>query len=216
MKISESTIAVLQNFQGINSAIVLKPGDVIKTLSDDKTVMGEAKVPETFGTEFGIYDLASFLNTLGVLGEDAELNFTPESVAMENGGFKVSYRGCKPNLITHPPENHSFSTENKHFEFTLEENDLKKFLKLASMNSLKHIVMEVRDKKVFLGANDGTDTSSFIEREVGSADCENLSLTFLTQHFKMVPKSYTVEVTPIFVKFTSEDGNLVYYIVAQA
>lgn len=216
MKISENTLSVLQNFQGINTGIVLRAGNVINTLSDDKTVMGEARVPENFTDEFGIYDLASFLNTLGVLGTEAELTFTAKEAKMQNGGFKVSYRGCEPKLITHPPEGHTFSMEDKTFEFKLEENDLKKFLKLAAMNSLKHIVMEVRDKKVFLAANDGTDTSSSIEREVGTSDSENTSLTFLTQHFKMVPRSYSVEITPIMAKFTSEDGDLVYYIVAQA
>ena len=57
--ITRETIDLLKNFAGINSNILIEPGNKIKTISNYKNVMAEATVSETFEQQFGIWDLIS-------------------------------------------------------------------------------------------------------------------------------------------------------------
>ena len=59
--LSNRTLDVLKNFSTINSNILVKPGNVLTTISPIKNVMAEATVEEDFDTEFGIWDLGVHL-----------------------------------------------------------------------------------------------------------------------------------------------------------
>ena len=72
MKMSEQTLQVLQNFSTINQSLLFKEGDVLRTVSPQKTVLAEVTVPDTFETQFGIYDLGQFLSAMTLI-EGAEL-----------------------------------------------------------------------------------------------------------------------------------------------
>jgi len=215
MRITENTLNVLQNFQTINASIILKPGQKIKTMSVDKTILAEAVVEEDFTSEFGIYDLAQFINNLSILGKDSEIDMSDNVATIKNGGFQVDYRSCNTNLIA-SAEDKELPMDNILMEFDLDVDQFKTFLKLTAMNALKNIVMEVKDKKVYLSATDGSDTSNKIERELGDCDYPDVKVKFLSQHFKMISENYKVRVTPLFAQFSANEGKLVYYIVAQS
>lgn len=69
MKLSKNTINILRNFSGINTNLLLKPGNQLMTVAANKTAFASAEVEETFDTEFGIYDLSEFLGVLSVFSE---------------------------------------------------------------------------------------------------------------------------------------------------
>ena len=48
MKLSDQTLEVLQNFSSINQSLLFKKGDVLRTVSPQKTVLAEVTVPDTF------------------------------------------------------------------------------------------------------------------------------------------------------------------------
>ena len=68
MKISNETIAVLQNFATINNGLQVKAGNVLQTISPGKTVVASAVVAETF-EDFCVYDLSQFLGTMSLFNE---------------------------------------------------------------------------------------------------------------------------------------------------
>ena len=74
MKLSEKTLQVLKNFSNINQSILIRPGNVIKSVTELKTIFARAEVPETFEQEFAIYDLPQFLGTISLFS-DPELDF---------------------------------------------------------------------------------------------------------------------------------------------
>ena len=218
MKLSTETLGVLTNFQTINPSIVIKPGALVKTLSDDKCILAEAKLEEDFPSTFGIFDLAQFINNITTLGQDnTEIDFEDqENVAkFKNNGFSVSFRACKPELITAPPEK-ELPMDDITLEVVLKGEEFRKFIKLANMNDLKIIALENREGKVYITANDGSDTSNGVEHLVGETDKPDTSIRFMTNHMKMIPGTYTVTSTPSFAKFVSQNGNMKYYIVAQS
>ena len=66
MKLSDSTLAVLKNFAGINNSILVKKGNQLRTISVAKNILAEAEIPEDFQRDVAIYDLNQFLNGLSL------------------------------------------------------------------------------------------------------------------------------------------------------
>jgi len=60
MQLSEDTLALLTNFGSINSNIVLRPGQQLKTISEAKNILAVADIVEDFPSDMGIYDLNEF------------------------------------------------------------------------------------------------------------------------------------------------------------
>jgi len=73
MKFDSNTLQVLKNFSAINKNIMFKPGNVIRTISDTKSVMAKSTIGQEIPKGFGIYDLSRFLGTLSLFN-DAELD----------------------------------------------------------------------------------------------------------------------------------------------
>ena len=61
LEISRATFVILKNFSTINGSILVKEGNGLSTISTSKNILAQAEVAETFGNEFGIYDLGEFL-----------------------------------------------------------------------------------------------------------------------------------------------------------
>ena len=57
MELSDRTLNVLKNFANINSNIVFREGNVLKTISVAKNILAKVTLDETIDAEFGIYDL---------------------------------------------------------------------------------------------------------------------------------------------------------------
>ena len=61
MKIDANTMTILKNFAKINSSILINEGNILKTVSPTKTIVGKAAVSTVFEQKFAIYDLNRFL-----------------------------------------------------------------------------------------------------------------------------------------------------------
>ena len=46
--LSKTTIEILKNFSTINTSIVIKEGNVLRTISNEENILATAKVEETF------------------------------------------------------------------------------------------------------------------------------------------------------------------------
>ena len=64
MQITPETLNILKSFTTINASIYIKAGNVVKTISPQKTILAIAEVGDDFKTPFGIYDLPQFLSTI--------------------------------------------------------------------------------------------------------------------------------------------------------
>ena len=83
MNLSSKTVSVLKNFADINENILFKPGKTLSTISNQKNVLAEAQVDETFDQEFGIYKLPDFIRCLELF-DKADLQF--------NGGQSLTIK----------------------------------------------------------------------------------------------------------------------------
>ena len=60
VQLSAKTVQILANFAAINSSILFKKGNVIKTISNAQNILAKAVADETFPQDFAIYDLSQF------------------------------------------------------------------------------------------------------------------------------------------------------------
>ena len=82
MKLSNETKEVLKNYSSINANLLVGAGDTISTMSQMKNIVSTSKLPDTFETDFAIYDLNEFLSALSLF-KDPDLNFGEKSVKIK-------------------------------------------------------------------------------------------------------------------------------------
>ena len=215
MKLSDSTLAVLKNFAGINNSILVKKGTQLRTMSVAKNILAEAEIPEDFPRDVAIYDLNQFLNGLS-LHQDPNLDFTEDShITIKEGRRRVKYFYADPQVIIAPPEK-EIKLPTQEVCFQLESSSLEKLVKAAAVYQLPdlsvigengEITMVVRDKK--------NDTSNEYAVNVGETDKE-FEFNFKMENIKIIPGSYDVVMSSkLLSEFTNTQYNLKYFIALE-
>jgi hypothetical protein len=217
MKLSEFALTVLKNFSTINDGIALRPGSKIKTINEEESIFAEAEVDDVFPVEFGIDDLNNFLGNITTLG-NANLDFNGNSVLLSEGGFSLTYRATPLDLITVVPVGKKVKLDNPDVTFDLPKETLAKLLKLAAMNSLSNLSVIGFGGELRLQTHDKSDRESTAAfTPVGAYAGEDFTATFKTEHLKMLPDDYVVDLKKgIFARFTSKTRKLIYYIALEA
>ncbi len=215
MKLSDSTLAVLKNFAGINNSILVKKGTQLRTISVAKNILAEAEIPEDFPRDVAIYDLNQFLNGLS-LHQDPNLDFTEDShITIKEGRRRVKYFYADPQVIIAPPEK-EINLPTQEVCFQLESTALDKLVKAAAVYQLPdlsvigengEITMVVRDKK--------NDTSNEYAVNVGETDKE-FEFNFKMENIKIIPGAYDVIISSkLLSEFTNTQYNLKYFIALE-
>ena len=215
MKLSDSTLAVLKNFAGINNSILVKKGNQLRTISVAKNILAEAEIPEDFPRDVAIYDLNQFLNGLS-LHQDPNLDFTEDShITIKEGRRRVKYFYADPQVIIAPPDK-EINLPTQEICFQLESNSLEKLVKAAAVYQLpdlsvigknNEIHMVVRDKK--------NDTSNEYSIYVGETD-STFELNFKMENIKIIPGPYDVVISSkLLSEFTNKQYNLKYFIALE-
>ena len=122
MKLSDKTIQILKNFATINQSILVRPGNVLKTITPLKTILAQATVAETFGQEFAIYELPRFLGTISLFS-DPEFTFQEKFVTISSGKQRVNYTYADASMIMTPPSK-DISFPDTEVEFTITSEQL--------------------------------------------------------------------------------------------
>ena len=215
MKLTDSTLAVLKNFAGINNSILVKKGNQLRTISVAKNILAEAEIPEDFPRDVAIYDLNQFLNGLS-LHQDPNLDFTEDShITIKEGRRRVKYFYADPQVIIAPPDK-EINLPTQEVCFQLESTSLEKLVKAAAVYQLPdlsvigangEITMVVRDKK--------NDTSNEYAVNLGETD-SNFEFNFKMENIKIIPGAYDVIISSkLLSEFTNTQYNLKYFIALE-
>ncbi len=215
MKLSDSTLSLLKNFSTINTSILFKKGNRLRTISVMKNILAEATISEELPKDFGIYDLGQFLNGMS-LHQSPELDFKNDSyVVIKEGRSRSKYFFADPNVIITPPDKPlTLPSEDVTFEVSTEQ--LEKLLKAAAIYQLPDlsvvgdsngVKIVVRDKK--------NETSNDFSITVGETS-DIFSFNFKVENIKILPGTYEVVVSQkLLSRFTSKNHDLTYYIALE-
>ena len=215
MKLSDSTLAVLKNFAGINNSILVKKGNQLRTIPVAKNILAEAEIPEDFPRDVAIYDLNQFLNGLS-LHQDPNLDFTEDShITIKEGKRRVKYFYADPQVVIAPPDK-EINLPTQEICFQLESNSLEKLIKAAAVYQLPDLSVIGKDGEIHMVVRDKkNDTSNEYSIYVGETD-STFELNFKMENIKIIPGPYDVIISSkLLSEFTNKQYNLKYFIALE-
>ena len=189
MKLSNKTLDVLNNFSNINQNILIEEGNMVRTISTMKNILGSATIDESFPFGFGIYDLNEFLGVMSLVS-DAELEFETDKFLTINGGnTKIRYFFSDPSIIVAPPK--IFNAPETDVLFDISEKVLARVLKASAVMQLPDIIC-TRGKIATTDLKNST-SNSFTETLDGTGI--NFEFHYKADNLKMIPGNYNVSVS---------------------
>lgn len=214
MKLSKETLALLKNFAGINSNLLLKDGTKLSTISAQKNIMASASVSETFPAEFGIYDLNEFLGALSLFS-DPELVFSEKFVTIKEGGAHIKYYAADKSVLSYPQKDISFPASD--IDFNLPSATLTQIIRTASVLRAPDLSIVGKGGKVTLIIGDRKNpTANTFDLDVGETD-KTFDVAIKVENLKMIPGDYNVSISSRKIsRFQSSNSDTVYYVAVEA
>ena len=214
MKISDTTFDVLKNFSTINQSLAFKRGSTIRTVSEQKTILAQATVPEAFPVDFAIYELNQFLG-LSSLFEEADFDFGDRQVTLKEGSSKANYTYADPSMITTPPEK-NIELPSVEVQFEMSKANYRQILNGANQLGLPEVVVTNRDGKVSLVATDTKNPSSN-EFTISSDTDTDASFQFIfkIENLKFIPNDYTLSISKSGIAHFESDS-VQYWVATEA
>ncbi len=213
MRLSNNTLAILNNFSSINSNILVRPGNVIRTISESGEISAKAVVSEEFETEFAIYDLPQFLKGLR-LYDNPELEFAEDSsfVLIKQNNHTIKYFLTEPDLVT-APENRNLKMPSAEVEFELRSENFEKLIKASNVYDLPDFTVLGKDGEITLQVrNKMNPTSNQVSITVGETD-DTFELNFDKKNLLMIEGAYDVVISKQMIsQFTNQDFDLSYFV----
>lgn len=212
MKLSPRTIQILRNFSTINQSIVFKTGDVVVTISPQKTIMARAKIDSEIGRPFAVYDLSQFLAALSMF-DDPEIVLGEKSLQIKKGSEKMTYVYSEPSLIQVPPEK-AIQLPSKDIEFDLSSDELARTIKALSIIGAPEIAVSGDGEHIYLEAINSKDaTKSTYRIEVGETD-KTFQMIFLAENIKVLMVDYHITISARGLAHFS-GGDIEYWIAVE-
>ena len=217
MKLSNETIGVLKNFSNINMNLVIKEGNTMTTMSAMKNIVSKASLPDTFESEFAIYDLNEFLSAMSLF-DDPELDFGDSSVKISQGGQSLNYFYSDPTVVTTPKSD--ITMPDPDATFTLKQSVFNQVLKASSVLGVPDMVLDVDEGgKMNLRVSDRkNDTSNSFSVEVGDdlPGTPNQKFYFKVENLKLLSGDYEVKVSSKGISnFKNINKDIEYFIALE-
>jgi DNA polymerase processivity factor. len=131
MKFSERTLTILKSFATINKSIQLKEGNVLKTITPERTLIASATIPDEIPSESCIYDMSRFLSILSLYTEP-DVEFHDKYFIISEGKRRTKYLFADVSMIHAAPEK-DIKIPSKDVEVDVSWDDLQSVLKAAGV-----------------------------------------------------------------------------------
>jgi hypothetical protein len=204
MKLSNRTVSVLKNFASINPSLQFSEGNVLRTISPNKTILAKATLQDNIDRTFAIYDLSRFLGVISLFN-DPVFELKEQMVVITSQGRKVSYTYADPSTLVIPPSK-EIKLNDVDVSFQLSSDQYSEIMKALGVMSFSDLAVVGEEGKIYLRATDTKNPSSDkYDIEVGETDKE-FTAVFRTENLKMIPSSYDVSISSAGIShFKAED-----------
>jgi hypothetical protein len=195
MKLDAKTISVLKNFSSINPSILFREGDVLSTISPNKTIMAKAKVPNTFPKKFAIYNLSQFLNFQSTFDEP-ELSFGDRSVTItdKTGNKEAPYVYADEATIKTPPDK-EIVLPSIDLTFQITTGVINEIEKALGILGLPEIAVVGDGSSITVQAIDSKNPSgNIVKIKLGATD-KTFKSIFKSENMKLLPGTYEVSLS---------------------
>lgn len=212
-------LEILRNFGTINSNLVFREGNVIRTVSDAKNVMAKATAPEPMSKEFGIYDVNELMSALSLI-EGASVSYEDKHLLIQGENSSIKYFYSDVEMLTSAPDKDIMMPPCE-VTFTLMESVLSGLRKASQAFGHKTVLIEnggegtVKLSIVDLKNPSSNAYSVSVDGNFGSVqDTTRLSINI--DNLKLVSGDYQVEVSSKLIsKFTNTSKPFEYWIALE-
>ena len=197
MNLSTETREVLKNFSAINANLVVRPGNVISTMAETRTVMASATVGENFSNEFGLYDLNEFLSAMSMF-DDPELDFAADnlSVSIKQGSRSVKYFLSDTTTLTSPSKPVVMPSTEVQFVLSADE------------------IASIRKASSALGASDMIISNGDVGVAASQVPSENFKLILSIPNLKIIPGDYAITLSSKLISHFKHTTRPIEYWIA--
>jgi hypothetical protein len=213
MKISKETIDVLKNFATINTNIVFKEGDSIRTINPGRNAFAKAKITENFSKEFAVYDLNELLSVIS-MSDEASVELADDRLLVDCGNFGVSeFYYSDTDLVQTPPDKEMPVPEG-FFSVKITADTLKFWFNAVGTIAapLLSIVADGTDATVVIGNPEISNSTKF-KAKLCPTD-KKFTASIPTESLKLLPAEYVISIpaTGKYIHFSSVNGDLQYWL----
>ena len=218
MELSDRALQVLRNFSGINGNIFIEEGNVVRTVSESRTVLAKSTLDVEFPQSLGIYDLREFLSVLGLV-EKPILGFNEKYVDIvgSTGRSKIKYFYSDPSTLTTVSKDLALPSVDAWF--TLDSSTFGKIKSAASALGHQEVNVTIDSGVVMLTTKDNDDDTSnaFSIAVDGESESDNLKAVFNINNLKMVEDGeYRVSLSSKYIShFVNTESNSEYWVALQ-
>jgi hypothetical protein len=217
MELSSQTMQVLNNFASVNSNIVITTGNVLRTVSESKTILARATIDEEFPKGFGIYELNEFLSALSLV-ESPRISFGENNMDISDGSGRssIKYFYSDPSILT--TTSNEIVMPDADVRFKLDRETMNRIKKAASV--LGHSEVSVRNVDgviVLTVADNESSSSNAIDIAVdGESESEDFKYVFSIANLKMIEGDYDVSLSSKLIShFVNTESNVEYWVALQ-
>ena len=209
MKFSERTLTILKSFSTINKSILMKEGNLLKTVTPEKTLVASATIPDTIPSQACVYDLSRFLSILG-LYKDPDVEFHDKYFMIMDGKRRTKYAYADISMIHAAPEK-EIQLPSVDVEVDVTWDDLQSVIKAAGVLQFTEVAFVGDGGKIYLKAINSTqENSDDYGVEIGTTSDE-FKIIIKTDNLKLLPQDYKVTLCAKGIsEFKSED--VTYYV----
>ena len=190
MKFSERTLTILKSFATINKSIQMKEGNVLKTITPERTLIASATIPDQIPSEACIYDMSRFLSILSLYTEP-DVEFHDKYFIISEGKRRTKYLFADVSMIHAAPEK-DVKIPSQDVIVDVSWDDMQSVLKAAGVLQFSEIAFVGENGTCYLKAidstNEGTDDYGV---EIGETDDE-FKIIIKTDNLKLLPQDYRV------------------------
>jgi hypothetical protein len=217
MELTEKTLDVLKNYSSINSNIVIKEGNTVKTVSEAKNVLSSTTLDTNFPRTFGLYDLNEFLSTLSLV-DSPRLKFDDNYVMISDGSgrSRIKYHYSDPSMLTSPEKD--IIMPDCEVKFTLGREVLSKIRRAASVLGHTELSVTVDNGVIVLNVIDNNDSTSnaFSIDADGTFESENFNFIFNISNLKMIDGDYDVNISSKLIShFVNKETGIEYWVALE-
>lgn len=222
MRLSPETIELLKNFSNINNAIVISPGNVLRTINQERNVFAKAIVQEEFPRDIPIYELRQFLSIF-TLHKEADVDFTDEHyILVSQGRTRMKFYYADLFSLTKnlniPTQDYAFTDVvlSVNLDSALIES-IRKAANIYGLTDLSLVGSEGRAELVVHNKEESTSKSYNIE--LGETTSE-FKLNFVEKNVMILPGSYRLDIArfgngSFASKFINQTQELEYVIALE-
>lgn len=216
--LSQDTNQILKNFATINSSIMIKTGNVLKTISVGENLIAEFKCEESFPQTFGIYDLSEFLAGMSLF-DTPVLEFNDANfVHIIGNGRKAKYFFSNPEITLKAAPDREIKFPGADIEFNISAEDIKALKTASTVYSLPDISFcsDENSKITVKLFNVEDETGSVYEQDVVGNATGECQINMKMENLRLHTGDYHVKISSVGISLWQHQKlDLKYFIACE-